>query len=86
MAFEKGNNLGGRTKGSTNKNTTEIRERFRLLLEANLDSIQEDLDSLDPEERLKVLLHLSKFVLPTLKNTELTSGEDQPPITIKFID
>ena len=86
MAFEKGNNLGGRTKGSTNKTTTEIRERFKYLLNDNLDRIQEDLDSLEPEERLKVLLNLSKFVLPTLKNMELTPGHEQPPVTINFID
>jgi hypothetical protein len=50
MPFKKGNNLGGRTPGSKNKTTSEIREQFKLLLEANLDSIQADLDQLDRDQ------------------------------------
>lgn len=86
MAFKEGNNLGGRTPGSKNKTTTEIRERFKLLLEDNLNTIQADLDSLESEERLKILLSLSKFVLPTLRSTELTSELENKTITIDFTE
>lgn len=86
MAFKEGNNLGGRTPGSKNKTTTEIRERFKLLIENNLDTIQADLESLEPEERLKILLSLSKFVLPTLRSTELTNDKEETTITIDFTD
>lgn len=86
MAFKEGNNLGGRTPGSKNKTTIEIRERFKLLLEDNLNTIQADLDSLESEERLKILLSLSKFVLPTLRSTELTSELENKTITIDFTE
>ncbi len=84
--FEIGNTLGGRKTGSKNKTTEELRNIFTDLLQNNIKTIQKDLDSLDPEERLKILLSLSKFVIPTLKATELTRGEDQPPIVISFVD
>lgn len=86
MAFKEGNSLGGRTPGSKNKTTTEIRERFKLLIEDNLESIQADLNSLDPEDRLKILLSLSKYVLPTLRSTELTSELENKTITIDFTE
>ena len=83
MPFEPGNNLGGRKPGSKNKTTEEIRESFQELLENNLSKLQEDLDKLEPEERLKIILALSKFVLPTLKTTEL-KGNPQQPIVINL--
>lgn len=73
-------------KGSPNKTNEEIRERFKDLLDDNLERIQEDLDKLEPEERLKIILNLSKFVLPTLKSTEIIPGEDQKVITIDFTE
>ena len=84
--FKKGNKLGGRKPGSKNKTTEEIRSKFSELLENNLETIQKDLDKLEPEERLKIILSLSKFVLPTLKTTELKGNKDQPTIVIDFSD
>ncbi len=84
--FKKGNKLGGRKPGSKNKTTEEIRGKFSELLENNLETIQQDLDKLEPEERLRILLSLSKFVLPTLKTTELKGNKDQPAIVIDFLD
>jgi hypothetical protein len=86
MPFKKGNNLGGRTPGSKNKTTSEIREQFKLLLEANLDSIQADLDQLEAKDRIKAFMDLARFVVPTLKSTEITTDRDQPVITIDFTE
>lgn len=61
---------GGRTKGTPNKATAELRERFTLLLESNFDTIQSDLNTLEPKDRIKTLLEISKFVIPTLKAVE----------------
>ena len=71
MANTTGKKYGGREKGTPNRTTAEIRDKFQILLSDNLDKLQDDLDKLDPEERLKILLQLSKFVLPTLKSTAL---------------
>ena len=67
---------GGRTTGTPNQNTAEVREKFSLLLENNFDKIQSDIDLLEPKDRIKILLELAKFVVPTLKATELTIGNE----------
>jgi hypothetical protein len=69
----KGVKTGGRTKGAVNKTTTEIREHFQNLVSNNLDQLNNDLKSLEPLHRLKIIIELSKFVVPTLKATELTT-------------
>jgi len=74
MANSTGQKFGGRTKGTANKTTAEIREHFQNLVSNNLEQLNEDLNSLEPLNRLKMIIELSKFVVPTLKATELTTG------------
>lgn len=84
----KGKKTGGRTKGTPNKVTKTIREQYRLLIQENLDQLSEDLKCLEPKDRIKAVLDLSKFVLPTLKATELSIENDQEefePIVISII-
>lgn len=73
----------GRPTGSKNVSTQEVRERFRELVECNLSKFQDDLDSLEPKDRLQIVLQLAKFVLPTLKATTLKTDSDKV-ITIDF--
>jgi len=78
---------GGRTKGTPNTATKELREKFTLLLENNFDKLQEDIDLLEPKERVKTLLELSKFVIPTLRSTELKTDNETnsfQPVVINF--
>lgn len=80
---------GGRSKGVPNKVTTGIREKFTLLLEANFDKLQSDLDLLEPKDRIKTLIEVSKFVIPTLKATDLKIEDkevEQHKVTICFTD
>ena len=90
MGLPKGhtNNKLGRPKGTPNKITAELREQFKQLLENNLDKMQNDIDQLDPKDRLKVMLELSKFVIPTLKATEFKQdiGHTIEPIIFQFKD
>lgn len=67
-----GKKFGGRSKGAVNKTTTEIREHYQNLVSNNLEQLNEDLSSLEPLHRLKMIIELSKFVVPTLKATELS--------------
>jgi hypothetical protein len=64
---------GGRTAGTLNKTTAEIREHYQNLVSNNLEQLDSDLKSLEPLQRLKMIIELSKFVVPTLKATELTT-------------
>ena len=70
----KGVKTGGRTAGAVNKTTTEIREHYQNLVSNNLEQLDNDLKSLEPLQRLKMIIELSKFVVPTLKATELSTG------------
>ena len=78
---------GGRSKGTNNKITSDIREKFNQLLTDNLETISEDLKELSPKDRINILLQLSKFVIPQLKSTELTTSfeHESPKINIVFL-
>ena len=81
----KGIKTGGRTKGTQNKSTAEIREHFQKLVTDNLEQLDSDLKSLEPLQRLKMVIEISKFIVPTLKNMDVTAN-DMTPITISFIE
>jgi len=65
---------GGRTKGTVNKTTSEIREHFQNLVSDNFEQLDNDLKSLEPLQRLRIIIEIAKFVVPTLKATELKTG------------
>jgi len=71
--FKKGNKLGGRKKGSTNKSNTKIKSEFAELLENNSHRLQEALDELEPKEFIKAFTDLSSFILPKMKAVEMES-------------
>lgn len=79
---------GGRKKGVENKVTTDIRDKFNQLLTENLETISDDLKSLNPKDRINILLQLSKFVIPQLKATEIISNteSESPKINIIYSD
>lgn len=89
MPFEKEDNRinkAGRPPGSRNKATTEIRDKFQELIESNYEQLEKDLKSLRASERVKALIDLAKFVLPTLKATEVevSTSNNFQPITIEW--
>jgi hypothetical protein len=78
---------GGRLKGSQNHITSEIRQYFQNIIENNLDQINKDLKAIeDPAQRIRLLLEITKFCIPTLKATELTQvqSEGVRPIIIEL--
>jgi len=79
--FKKGQ--GGRPRGAKNKVTEQIRENFAKLVKSNLDKMANDLEELEPKERLKLIIELTKFIVPTLKSQELKTdlNEDQEATT-----
>ena len=79
--FAEGNE--GRPKGIPNKTTTEIKEAFQMLLEDNLPTLQRDISSLEPKERVKFMLELASFIIPKMKSVDFKSI-DTEVITIDF--
>ena len=77
MPFEKGHSKAtGRPKGSSNKATSKVRESFTKLLESNLGQLKEDFKDLEPKDRIKLFLDLSKYVIPQLKQTDIKLDGD----------
>ena len=68
--FKKGNQLGGRKAGAVGKVNAKTKEFFALLLENNLSKLQSDIDSLEPKDRLKILIDLAGFIVPKMKSVE----------------
>ena len=73
----------GRLAGTPNKATTEIKEAFQMLLEDNLPTLQRDISSLEPKERVKFMLDLASFIIPKMKSVDLKE-EKTETITIDF--
>jgi hypothetical protein len=73
----------GRKKGTINKTTSEIRDSFQMLLENNIDLLEEDIRSLEPKDRIQLLLSLANYILPKLRSIDLKSDVEET-ITIDF--
>jgi len=54
-----------------------------LLIENNIDTLQEDLNGLEPKQRVKLLLDMAQFVVPKLRNVDLKTDEKEI-VTIDF--
>lgn len=85
MAFKKGvsGNPDGKPKGRQNEITAKVKEAFAYLLENNIGSLQSDIDSLTPKERVSVILILAEFVVPKLsreENLNLNKDLDAKPV------
>lgn len=68
-------NPKGREKGSKNKATIEIKQRYTELIQGNLGSIQDWLNQTaanDPAKALDFLIKLSPFVIPKQVQQEVS--------------
>lgn len=82
--FETGN--PGRPKGAKNKSTGQIRERIQSLFDDNFQMIQEDLESLEPKDRLKFLTDLLPYLVPKLQATTYSTKIDLDSMTDEDLD
>jgi hypothetical protein len=84
--FDKGHKkVGGKTKGSQNKVTKDIKEAYRLLIVMNLPNLSKWLVQIaeeNPEKAIRIISELSEYVIPKLARTDLTS--DDKPIGIQL--
>lgn len=83
MPFEPGNNLSkGRPKGAINKTTSETKAFLARISNKLGERIEEDLDLMEPKDRVKIWLELQEYLIPKLSRTEIT-GEDGGMIEIQ---
>jgi hypothetical protein len=82
--FQKGN--PGRPKGAKNKVNAQMRDLIQQLFDDNFDTIQEDLESLDPKDRLKFLSDLLPYLLPKLQSTTHSQKIDLDSMSEEDLD
>ena len=86
MPFKPGHNLSkGRPKGASNKSTETIKRSISMLLENNIDTVQSDLDEMQPRDRVNALLQFMKFVIPTQKAVEIDTRTSQEELNEAYI-
>lgn len=62
---------GGRKKGTPNKVTTTQREWLARLIDSNRERIEQDINLLEPKDRLMMLERLMQYVLPKQHATRM---------------
>ena len=73
----KTNNPNGRPKGVPNKRNIELRQKIAALIDHNWNSIQSDIEGLEPRDRLSFLEKLMSYTLPKLQSIQV-EGEPLP--------
>ena len=63
----KGFKTGGREPGTPNKLTKELRTVLKNILEKELEAMPDNLDKLEPKDRLEVVIKLLPYVLPKIE-------------------
>lgn len=79
---------GGRLKGTPNKTTSEIRAVLSSFVSSNIDTMQQDFDSIkEPILRLQMMEKLLKYILPTNVKTDYQfEAKEKQEIIITYID
>ena len=62
---------GGRKKGTPNRTTKELKSVIHKVVEEHLETIESDLQALEPKDRLNVILKLVDYVLPKPKEQKI---------------
>ena len=69
----------GRPSGVPNKATTEVKEAIAAFTSANVDKLDEWLNSIDdPAKRLDLYFKALEYTMPKLARSELVGDKDQP--------
>lgn len=70
-----GTKTGGRTLGTPNKTTKEIRTVLKGVINNELSNIETLLSEMPPKERLEIVIKLIPYVLPKIDTVKATFGE-----------
>lgn len=72
MPFKKGQsgNPKGRPKGAKDKFPRAMKERVQALVDKLEQYVEDDINSLDPSERIRHYTNLLEYVIPKLQRTE----------------
>jgi hypothetical protein len=75
MANRTGVKYGGRQKGTPNRLTKELRTILKDIFYNELEKMEELLESLEPKERLELVIKILPFMLPKVDKIGHTYNE-----------
>ena len=76
MAFKEGHKkVGGRKQGTANRLTKDFRKLIKSILYEEIEKIPEYLETLEPKERLDVIIKIMNYTIPKIKPVEPSYGE-----------
>ena len=78
MANTTGNKYGGREKGTPNKLTKEIRKILNYIVHKELEKVEENLNTLEPKQRIELLIKFIPYVLPKVESISESDSESKP--------
>ena len=78
-----GYKTGGRSAGTPNKVTTEVKEKLENLIDGLVDSI--DIDILNTSEKIKMLQISLQYVIPRLQSNTTNNVVEDVPLFIEDV-
>ena len=79
----KGFKTGGRELGTPNKTTSELRRALKHMVDNELQNLQDNINELEPKERIELLIKLLPYVMPKVQTVSRRDGE---PIGLDWIN
>lgn len=73
----------GRTAGTPNKITTEVKGKLETLIKGLVESL--DIDEMDISQRIKMLQICLQYTLPRLQATLIKEDNKDQPLFIDFV-
>jgi hypothetical protein len=72
MKFEQGHpKYAGRAKGTPNKSTTNLKSTIQGIVERSFETLEYDLETIEPKDKINFVLKLIEYVLPKQRETKL---------------
>ena len=72
---------GGRPKGSTNKITSEQKERIEWVLELLDETLEDSIRKLKPKDQVDLWMNLQEYIRPKLQRMNVDLGPAQDKLT-----
>ena len=66
---------GGRKKGTPNKLTKELRFTLKNILYNELERLEDNLEGMEPKERIELLIKMMPYAFPKLESVCHTTNE-----------
>jgi len=81
-------NRNGRTKGTPNKNTQELKQLLAQMLQGYLDELNTQSEQLTLRDKLNFSRYVLPYILPKLNNVTLTENQNSQftPVEIDIKD